>query len=42
VSTAMLGAAEALARWWLRSEAMPAAQAAELLVRTLERGLLKR
>lgn len=42
LSTAMLGAAEALARWWLRTEAMPAAQAAELLVRTLERGLLKR
>jgi AcrR family transcriptional regulator len=42
VSAALLGAAEALARWWLRTEAMPAAEAAELLVRTLERGLLKR
>jgi AcrR family transcriptional regulator len=42
LSTAMLGAAEALARWWLRTEAMPAADAAELLVRTLERGLLRR
>ena len=41
-SVALLGAAEALARWWLRTDAMPAAQAAELLVRTLERGLLKR
>ena len=42
LATAMLGAAEALARWWLRTEAMPAADAAELLVRTLERGLLRR
>lgn len=39
LATAMLGAAEALARWWLRTGAMPAADAAELLVRTLERGL---
>jgi AcrR family transcriptional regulator len=42
LAAAMLGAAEALARWWLRTEAMPAADAAELLVRTLERGLLRR
>jgi AcrR family transcriptional regulator len=42
LSTAMLGAAEALARWWLRTDAMPAADAAELLVRTLERGLVRR
>ena len=42
LSAAMLGAAEALARWWLRTDAMPAADAAELLVRTLERGLLRR
>jgi AcrR family transcriptional regulator len=42
LAAAMLGAAEALARWWLRTEAMPAADAAELLVRTLERGLLAR
>ena len=42
LAAAMLGAAEALARWWLRTEAMPAAEAAELLVRTLERGLLRR
>jgi AcrR family transcriptional regulator len=39
LSAALLGAAEALARWWLRTEAMPAADAAELLVRTLEPGL---
>lgn len=42
LAAAMLGAAEALARWWLRTEAMPAADAAELLVRTLERGLVPR
>jgi len=39
MSAAMLGAAEALARWWLRTEAMTAAEAAELLVRTIEPGL---
>jgi AcrR family transcriptional regulator len=39
MSAAMLGAAEALARWWLRTEAMPAGDAAELLVRTIEPGL---
>ena len=42
ISAAMLGAAEALARWWLRTDAMPAADAAELLVRTMEHGLLRR
>jgi hypothetical protein len=35
MSTALLGAAEALARWWLRTEAMTAAQAADLLIATL-------
>ena len=39
LSAALLGAAEALARWWLRADAMPAGDAAELLVRTLEPGL---
>lgn len=40
LSAALLGAAEALARWWLRhGDAMPAADAAELLVRTLEPGV---
>ncbi len=39
LSTALLGAAEALARWWLRSEATTAAEAAELLIATLEPGL---
>jgi hypothetical protein len=42
ISAAMLGAAEALARWWLRTDAMTAAQAAELLVRTMEQGLMPR
>jgi AcrR family transcriptional regulator len=36
---AVLGAAEALGRWWLRTEAMPADAAADLLIRTLEPGL---
>jgi AcrR family transcriptional regulator len=39
LSTAVLGAAEALARWWLRTGAMPAAEAAELLIATVEPGL---
>ena len=39
LSTAVLGAAEALARWWLHTEAVSAAEAAELLVSTVEPGL---
>ncbi len=39
VSTALLGAAEALGRWWLRTGALSAAEAADLLVRTVEPGL---
>ncbi|MDX6602079.1 MAG: hypothetical protein QOF13_1281 [Solirubrobacterales bacterium] len=39
LSTALLGAAEALARWWLRTEATSASEAAELLIATLEPGL---
>jgi AcrR family transcriptional regulator len=42
LSTALLGAAEALARWWLRSEAISASDAAELLVSTVEPGLRNR
>jgi len=42
LSTALLGAAEALARWWLRTEALSAEQAAELLVATVEPGLQAR
>jgi AcrR family transcriptional regulator len=39
LSEALLGAAEALARWWLRTEAVSALEAAELLVSTIEPGL---
>jgi AcrR family transcriptional regulator len=39
LSTALLGAAEALARWWLRTEATTAGEAAELLIATVEPGL---
>ena len=39
LSAAMLGAAEALGRWWLRGEPMPARKAAELLISTVEPGL---
>jgi AcrR family transcriptional regulator len=39
LSTALLGAAEALARWWLRTEATSAREAAELLIATIEPGL---
>jgi len=42
LSTALLGAAEALARWWLRIEAISAEDAAELLVSTVEPGLRHR
>jgi AcrR family transcriptional regulator len=39
LSTALLGASEALARWWLRTEAITAEDAAALLVSTVEPGL---
>jgi AcrR family transcriptional regulator len=42
LSTALLGAAEALARWWLRTEALTAEQAAELLIATVAPGLTAR
>ena len=42
LSTALLGAAEALARWWLRTEALAAEEAAELLIATVEPGLVAR
>lgn len=42
LSVALLGAAEALGRWWLRSGAIPAAEAAELLISTVEPGLRER
>ncbi len=42
LSAALLGAAEALARWWLRTEALSAEAAAELLISTIEPGLRSR
>lgn len=39
LSEALLGAAEALARWWLRTETISARQAADLLISTIEPGL---
>jgi AcrR family transcriptional regulator len=38
-STMVMAATEALARWWLRTGAMPAHDAADLLIATLEPGL---
>jgi AcrR family transcriptional regulator len=42
LSVALLGAVEALARWWLRTEALAAGDAAELLIATVEPGLAAR
>jgi AcrR family transcriptional regulator len=42
LSTALLGAAEALARWWLRTGSVSADAAAELLISTVEPGLRAR
>lgn len=42
LSTALLGASEALARWWLRTEAISAEDAAELLISTVEPGIRDR
>ncbi len=42
LSTAVMGAAEALVRWWLRTGAMPAREAADLLIATVEPGLRRR
>jgi len=39
LATALLGAAESLARWWLRTDAMSAIEAADLLAQTVEPGL---
>lgn len=39
LSTAVMGAAEALVRWWLRTQGMSAADAADLLIATVEPGL---
>ena len=42
VSVAIFGAAEALGRWWLRTDSLSAERTAELLIRTIEPGLRKR
>ena len=42
LSAALLGAAEELARWWLRNEAISAGEAAELLISTVEPGIRAR
>jgi AcrR family transcriptional regulator len=42
LSAALLGAAEALGRWWLRTGAIPAAEAADLLIATVEPGIRER
>jgi AcrR family transcriptional regulator len=39
LSASVLGGAEALARWWLRTQAISAREAAELLISTIEPGL---
>jgi AcrR family transcriptional regulator len=39
LAIAILGAAEALGRWWTHTRAIPADRAAELLIRTIEPGL---
>jgi len=40
-ATMLMAAAESLARWWLRTGAMPAQDAAALLIATMEPGLLR-
>jgi AcrR family transcriptional regulator len=40
LSATLLGAAEALARWWLRDRSISAPDAANLLIATIEPGLL--
>jgi len=40
LSVSLMAAAEALARWWLQTDAMSAAQAADLLIAAVEPGLL--
>jgi AcrR family transcriptional regulator len=42
MSVAVLGAAEALGRWWLRTDATSADGAAQMLIDTLEPGLRRR
>jgi AcrR family transcriptional regulator len=40
-ATMLMAAAEGLARWWLRTDAMSARDAANLLIATMEPGLLR-
>jgi len=42
LSTAVMGAAEALVRWWLKDRSMSAVEVAELLISTVEPGLRRR
>lgn len=42
LSAAVLGAAEALGRWWLRGESISAAEAAQMLAETLAPGMRAR
>lgn len=42
LSAGVMGAAEAMARWWLRTQAIPAASAADLLIETVQPGLRAR
>jgi AcrR family transcriptional regulator len=42
LSAALFGAAEALGRWWLRTGAISAADAADLLITTVEPGVRAR
>jgi AcrR family transcriptional regulator len=42
LSTAVMGAAEALVRWWLADRSMSAVEVAELLITTVEPGLRQR
>ena len=42
LSTAVLGAAEALGRWWLREQSISAAEAAQMLAETLAPGMRAR
>jgi AcrR family transcriptional regulator len=42
LSVALLGAAEALVRWWLRTEALTASETAEWLIQMVEPGLAAR
>ncbi len=42
IAHALLGGAESLVRWWLRTDAMPSAEVAELFIATVEPGLGRR